>query len=214
MSIRLNEMECRIIGVLLEKSVTTPEQYPLSINALVNGCNQKSNRAPVLSLSEEEVKQTLESLKAKRLVQLSSGYGSRVDKVSQRFCNTEFGELKLTDQQMAIVAELLLRGAQTPGELRGRCQRMAAFSDMADVETTLASLQGFQPDALVRQLAREPGKREVRYQHCFNEAAPESEPTPLTREDSPPLTQRVAELEAALQCVLLRLDELERKAGS
>ncbi len=165
----LNENETRVIGVLLEKSVTTPEQYPLSVNALTNGCNQKSNRAPVMQLSESEVRQSLDSLKTKRLVQVSSGFGSRVDKVTHRFCNTEFGDLKLSEQQVAIIAELFLRGAQTPGELRGRCSRMAHFSNMADMEAALESLQAYQPDALVQSLPREPGKREIRYQHCFSD---------------------------------------------
>ncbi|RDV24460.1 DUF480 domain-containing protein [Alteromonas aestuariivivens] len=169
MAITLTDKECRVIGVLLEKSITTPEQYPLTINALTNGCNQKSNRAPLMNLTEEEVKTILAALNTKRLIQVSTGFGSRVDKITQRFCNTEFGELKLTEQQTAIMTELLLRGPQTPGELRGRCQRMARFSDMADVESSLASLQAYQPDPLVEQLPREPGKREARYAHLFTE---------------------------------------------
>ncbi|HAI71337.1 MAG TPA: DUF480 domain-containing protein, partial [Alteromonas australica] len=99
MTITLTENEARVIGVLLEKSVTTPEQYPLSLNALTNGCNQKSNRLPVTQYSEDDIIQTLDSLKAKRLIQLESGFGSRVTKYAHRFCNTEFGDLKLSEFQ-------------------------------------------------------------------------------------------------------------------
>ena len=148
MTTTLSEMEARVIGVLLEKSVTTPEQYPLSLNALTNGCNQKSNRLPVTQLTEDEVIKILDGLKGKRIVQASSGYGSRVDKYSHRFCNTEFGDIKLSDHQQAIITELLLRGPQTPGELRGRCQRIAQFADISDVEATISSLLAYQPERL------------------------------------------------------------------
>ncbi|WP_414827788.1 YceH family protein [Alteromonas sp. H39] len=197
----LNEIEIRIIGVLLEKSVTTPEQYPLSVNALTNGCNQKSNRAPVMQLSETEVRETLDSLKTKRLVQVSSGFGSRVDKITHRFCNTEFGDLKLSEQQLAIIAELFLRGPQTPGELRGRCSRMAHFSGMADMETALESLQAYQPDPLIRSMPREPGKREIRYQHCFGDSDAASEPTSAATEPAPRshATNHTHELDAVKQ---------------
>lgn len=222
MTTHLTENECRVIGVLLEKSITTPDQYPLSINALTNGCNQKSNRDPVTQFSEDDVKRIVEDLKDKRLVQLTTGFGSRVDKLQHRFCNTEFGDLKLSEQQLAVVTELLLRGPQTPGELRGRCQRLAHFSDMADIEATLASLQAYQPDALVRQLAREPGKREARYQHCFTESGGNNAPivndtvhTPVQRAEPrtelAALQAQVAELTTTLQSVLARLDALEQK---
>ncbi|AMJ94907.1 hypothetical protein AVL56_11780 [Alteromonas stellipolaris] len=167
MTTPLSDMEARVIGVLLEKSVTTPEQYPLSLNALTNGCNQKSNRLPVTQLTEDEVIKILDGLKGKRIVQASSGYGSRVDKYSHRFCNTEFGDIKLSDHQQAIITELLLRGPQTPGELRGRCQRLAQFADISDVEATISSLLAYQPDALIFSLPRESGKREIRYNHTF-----------------------------------------------
>jgi len=170
MTTTLSDMEARVIGVLLEKSVTTPEQYPLSLNALTNGCNQKSNRLPVTQLTEDEVIKILDGLKGKRIVQASSGYGSRVDKYSHRFCNTEFGDIKLSDHQQAIITELLLRGPQTPGELRGRCQRLAQFADISDVEATISSLLAYQPDALIYSLPRESGKREIRYNHTFCQA--------------------------------------------
>ncbi len=222
MTTHLTENECRVIGVLLEKSITTPDQYPLSINALTNGCNQKSNRDPVTEFSEDDVRRIIDDLKEKRLVQLTTGFGSRVDKLQHRFCNTEFGDLKLSEQQLAIITELLLRGPQTPGELRGRCQRLAHFSNMADVEATLASLQAYQPDTLVRQLAREPGKREARYQHCFTDQTDSSSTATVDTVQSPAhrlescndiasLQSQVAELTTTLQSVLARLDALEQR---
>src|SRR5947209_19681469 len=141
MKIELAPLEARVIGCLIEKQITTPDQYPLSLNALVNACNQKSNREPVLELDERTVQQTVDELGRKHLVVEKSGFGSRVPKYQHRFCNTEYGTLKLTPQELALVCELLVRGAQTPGELRARASRMASFSDVAQVEATLESLR-------------------------------------------------------------------------
>src|SRR6201992_3638211 len=131
LKVEVTALEARVIGCLIEKQITTPDQYPLSLNALVNACNQKSNRDPLLELSEAQVQQTLDGLSKKHLVMEKSGFGSRVPKYQHRFCNTEFGTLKFTPQELAIVCELLLRGPQTPGELRTRASRMAPFSDVA-----------------------------------------------------------------------------------
>ncbi len=120
MNIRLTADEARIIGALIEKQITTPDQYPLSLNALVNACNQKSNREPLMQLDEATVKFLVESLGRRHMVMERSGYGSRVPKYQQIFCNTQFGNLKFTPQETGIVCELLLRGPQTPGELRSR----------------------------------------------------------------------------------------------
>ena len=125
MNIEFTAHEARIIGCLMEKEVTTPEQYPLSINALTNACNQKSNRDPVLDLDETTVQQVVDGLLKKHLVSDRSGYGGRVTKYKQVFCNMEFGPLQFTAIERAIICELLVRGAQTPGELRTRCNRMA-----------------------------------------------------------------------------------------
>src|SRR5579871_6095228 len=140
LKIELTALEARVIGCLIEKAITTPDQYPLSLNALVNACNQKSNRDPVLDLSESEVQQTLDGLSRKHLVMEKSGFGSRVPKYQHRFCNTEFGNLVLDPQELAVVCELLLRGPQTPGELRGRASRMAPFSEVSETEATLTRL--------------------------------------------------------------------------
>ena len=134
MKIELTPVEARVIGCLLEKQVTTPDQYPLSLNALTNACNQKSNRDPVLALEESEVQRVIEALSRKHLVIERSGFGSRVPKFQQNFCNTEYGSLKFTPVELGIICELLLRGPQTPGELRSRVPRMATLADPGGIE--------------------------------------------------------------------------------
>ncbi|HEY3850927.1 MAG TPA: YceH family protein, partial [Steroidobacteraceae bacterium] len=125
MNIEFTPNEARVIGCLIEKEITTPDQYPLSLNALTNACNQKTNREPVLELSEPEVQQTLDSLMKKYMVSdKSAGYGGRVTKYRHRFCNTEFGPLKFSAQELGTLCVMLLRGPQTPGELRTRTNRL------------------------------------------------------------------------------------------
>ena len=160
----LNQIEQRIIGVILEKEVTTPDQYPLSLNSLTTGCNQKSNREPVLELNEAEVLDVIDGLIAKRIVVRDEAVLGRVDKYRHRFCNTEFGDLQFSEQQLAVICVLLLRGPQTPGELRSRTNRLANFAQVSEVEQ---ALQDLQQQSLVQQLPRQPGKRESRYQHLF-----------------------------------------------
>jgi len=163
----LSAAEARVIGCLIEKQITTPDQYPLSINALTNACNQKSNRDPVLNLAEAEVQQLIDALVRKHLMIERSGFGSRVAKYQHCFCNTEFSGLKFTLQELAIVCELLVRGPQTPGELRTRAARMTPFVDSGDVESALAALAARAEGALVVQLPREPGRRDSRYAQLF-----------------------------------------------
>ena len=167
MKYQLTAHEARVIGCLLEKQVTTPEQYPLSVNAVVTACNQKTNREPVMSLSESEVQALLDTLVKRHYLRTVSGFGNRVTKYEQRFCNSEFGDLKLSAGEVAVVTTLLLRGAQTPGELRSRAQRMYEFSDMAEVESVLEGLTTREDGPFVARLPREPGKRESRYMHLF-----------------------------------------------
>jgi len=167
MNMQLTLNETRVIACLIEKEIATPDQYPLSLNALVNACNQKSNRAPILELPESTVQETVDGLIKKFMVSRASGYGSRVSKYQHRFCNTEFGELKLSAQAVGILCELLLRGPQTPGELRTRCERLCKFTDAAEVEAELDKLAA-REQPLVVKLAREPGKREARYAHLFS----------------------------------------------
>jgi uncharacterized protein YceH (UPF0502 family) len=165
--IRLTPYEARVIGCLLEKHRTTPEHYPLSLNALTSACNQKSNRDPVLDLDEATVQDTIDTLMKSHYVSEKSGFGSRVTKYQHRFCNTEFGTLKFSEQEFGIVCVLLLRGPQTPGELRTRTERLCKFHDIHEVESTLDQLMQRDDGPFVTKLPRESGKREARYAHLF-----------------------------------------------
>lgn len=168
MLVQLTANQARVIGVLLEKEVTTPDQYPLSLNGLTLGCNQKSNREPVVNFAESDVQNILDELKDKKLTLEHTGSGSRVVKYKHRFCNTEFSDLKFSRQQLAIICVLLLRGPQTPGELRTRTNRLAEFTNVEEVEDTLAKLADLNDEQLVVKLSREPGKRDSRYAHLFS----------------------------------------------
>ncbi|EMK6589508.1 YceH family protein [Vibrio cholerae] len=167
MNIQLSPLEARVIGCLIEKEFTTPDHYPLTLNSLTTACNQKSNREPVLNLSEAEVQDTVEGLIARRLVSDESSFNSRTSKYQHRFCNTEFGDLKLNQQELGLICCLLLRGAQTPGELRTRTNRLCTFTDVKETEAVLERLANRDSGALVVKLPREPGKRESRYHHLF-----------------------------------------------
>ncbi|PNH81936.1 YceH family protein [Vibrio diazotrophicus] len=168
MNIELSPLEARVIGCLIEKEVTTPDYYPLTLNSLTAAVNQKSNREPVLSLSDAEVQDVVSELISRRLVSDESGFNSRASKFQHRFCNTEFGDLKLNEQELGIVCCLLLRGPQTPGELRTRTNRLCSFNDVKETEAVLERLAARELGALVVKLPREPGKRESRYQHLFS----------------------------------------------
>jgi uncharacterized protein len=216
MNIELSPIEARVIGCLIEKQITTPDQYPLSLNALVNACNQKSNRDPVMSADEAVIQNTLDHLIRKHLVIEKSGFGSRVPKFQHRFCNTEFGTLKFTPQELAIICELLVRGPQTPGELRTRAARMASFSEMGEVEAALESLSSRADGPFVVRLPREPGRRESRYAHLFSGAltipglTEESTANPSVASESAPsrlerLEEEVRQLKEELKSIKARL---------
>ncbi len=168
MTIELTPLEARVIGCLIEKEVTTPDYYPLTLNSLTAACNQKSNREPVLALSDAEVQDIVSGLISRHLVSDESGFNSRASKFQHRFCNTEFGDLKLSQQELGIICCLLLRGPQTPGELRTRTNRLCSFSDVKETEAVLESLAARESGSLVVKLPREAGKRESRYQHLFS----------------------------------------------
>lgn len=159
--------ETRVLGVLIEKEHTTPDQYPLSLNALTLACNQKSNRDPVLNLSEIDVQDNVDSLIKKGLI-CEVVFGSRVKKYRQRFGNTEFSEFSFSKKELAILCILFLRGPQTPGELRTRTNRLCEFSNVNDVDDTLKAFIERTGDNCLMQLPREPGKRESRYAHLFS----------------------------------------------
>ena len=214
----LTPNEVRVIGCLLEKESTTPDQYPLSLNALTSACNQKSARDPVMSLTATDVQVVLDDLVRKYLVSDRAGFGGRVKKYKHRFCNTEFGSLQFTDQERGALCVLMLRGPQTPGEIRTRTHRLCEFEDVGEVEAVLQSLAGHEAGPFVRRLPREPGKRESRYAHLLAGEAglPEASTEALPREATtavPPqasdLEQRVDELEAEVEALRQRLDRLE-----
>ncbi|MGR5237077.1 YceH family protein [Vibrio alfacsensis] len=214
MKVELTAIEARVIGCLIEKEVTTPDQYPLSLNALTNACNQKSNREPVMSLSEADVLDAVDALIERRLVSDESGFNARVSKYQHRFCNTEFGDLKLTEQEKGIVCCMLLRGAQTPGEIRTRTNRLATFNDVKEVENVLEHLASEDKDSLVVKLPREAGKRESRYMHLFCGEVDMSELAVAASLPSSAGSDRVVQLEQEVAQLREELDALKAQVES
>lgn len=213
----LTAMEARVIGCLIEKSIVTPDHYPLSVNALTNACNQKSSRDPVVNYSEIDVQDTLDQLVARSLVTEEFYTGSRVPKYQHRFCNTEFSDLQFNSGETAIVCMLLLRGPQTPGELRSRSGRLHAFASIGEVEQDLESLKQKTGGPFVEQLPREPGKREARYQELFcTESNLDSEETSnnaqVNHGSAVSLEARIADLEQTVADLTQRLAALEGQA--
>lgn len=220
MKIELTLQEARVLGCLMEKEATTPENYPLSINALTNACNQKSNRDPVLHLGETEVQQVVDALVKKHLVSDRSGYGGRVTKYKHVFCNTEFGSLKFTDLERAIICELLVRGPQSAGELRTRCNRMTPVADVGEVEAALQSLGAHVSGPFVVRLPRAPGTRDARYAHLLSgdaQGAPADEPADAPEPAAVPrsgLTERVQSLEAQVEALQRELAEIRESLAT
>jgi uncharacterized protein len=159
----LSPVAARVLGSLVEKEITTPEYYPLSLNALANACNQKNNREPVLNLDEDQIRQALHQLEDDGLAGAARGTDSRVAKYEHRMQEV----FNFTRGEIAVVCVLLLRGPQTPGELRGRAERMHRFEELSDVQSTLQRLMQREPP-LVKVLPRQPGTKEARYAHLFS----------------------------------------------
>ena len=220
MKIQLTALESRILGALIEKEITTPDQYPLSLNALINACNQKTNRDPVMSLDEATVQQALDGLSKRHLILERSGFGSRVVKYRHRLCNGDHNPLQMTAQEVAVITELMLRGPQTPGELRSRSQRLASFTDLGDIETTLEMLATRDDGPFGLRLPKMPGAREARYCQlltgepdieAMTNAAAQSVPAPGAPEGSSTvqsLVERIEALEAQVQGLLDRFNEV------
>jgi uncharacterized protein len=208
----LTPLEARVIGCLIEKQITTPDQYPLSLNSLTAACNQKSNRDPVLDLAGSEVQETVDGLMKKHLVtDRSGGVGGRVTRYRHRFCNTQFGQLSLAPRELAVICELLLRGPQTPGELRSRASRLAPMQDVSEVEAALQDLAS-REEPLVAQLPREPGKRESRWMQLFTgEAPPALAPPPPAVARPGSRDERLARMEARLDALQDDLEVLRRR---
>lgn len=166
----LDENEIRILGSMIEKSIVTPDLYPLTLNALTNACNQKSARSPVMSLTQGEVQHTVRQLEAKHLVRSEENFKSRTEKYTQRFCNTRYSDLHFSPAELAIVCLLMLRGPQTPGELRSRSGRLHQFADNSEVLASLRTLIDREAGALVIELPRTPGRKDPEYMHLFGGA--------------------------------------------
>ena len=206
--LNLSANEARIIGCLMEKSVTTPDQYPLTLNALTNACNQKSSREPVMSLPQGVVQHDARLLESKHLLRIEDSFKRGVEKYAQRLCNTSFSELQFDAAQFAIVCLLLLRGPQTPGELRARSGRLHEFADNAAVTEALTALIEREGEALAVQLPRTPGRKDAEYMHLFSgpvdmqahaeKARSESGTGSPARVSMAELAQRVTDLETEI----------------
>jgi len=206
LTLDLTDNETRVIGCLMEKSITTPDQYPLTLNALTNACNQKSARAPVMSLSQGAVQHTVRELEGKHLLRVEENFKRGVEKYTQRLCNSSFSELQFDAAQFSIVCLLLLRGPQTPGELRAHSGRLHEFADNNAVVTALESLLDYAGTTLVVKLPRTPGRKDSEYMHLSSgevdlaahaekaEAAQASGDSP--RSSMAQLEQRISDLEA------------------
>lgn len=209
MDLQLNPVEQRVLGCLIEKEMATPEYYPLTLNGLVNACNQKSNRSPVMALSSEVVKQTLYELRAehKLAVEVSSS-GSRTMKYRHCFAD----HWNFSPAKMSIICELLVRGPQTPGDLRAHASRLHPFADSAEVEEILNGLESYEGGPFVIQLEKEPGKRERRWAQLFSEL-PETEAVqtelPITGNDGPTREDRIQTLEAEVAELRSELAEVK-----
>ncbi len=206
----LSDIECRVLGALIEKDITTPDYYPLSLNALVNACNQKNNRDPVMNLDENTVRDALHSLQEKRLAGPAGGADSRVTKYEHRSQEV----FNFTRAETAIMDVLLLRGPQTPGELRGRTERMYRFEELSDVQASLQKLMQREPP-LVKMLPRQPGTKEARYAHLLAgdvegyTVPPEAASTRASDDDS-----RVARLENEVAELRRELGDLKQQMES
>ena len=166
--LQLTANEIRVIGCLMEKSVVTPDQYPLTLNALTNACNQKSSRKPVMSLQQGIAQRTARDLEAKHLVRVEENFKRGVEKYSQRFCNSRYSEYQFDAAEFAIICLLLLRGPQTPGELRANSGRLHTFADNAAVVAALSGLIERERGPIVVQLPRTPGRKDAEYMHLFS----------------------------------------------
>ena len=200
MDLLLHPIEVRVLSSLLEKEITTPEYYPLSLNALINACNQKSNREPTVNFDQETVEHALQTLRDKGLLLTITGAGSRVPKYGHRISE----KLNLGRRELAIVCELMLRGPQTPGELRTRADRMHSFDDLTQVESVIEHL----PE-LITKLPRRPGEKEARYAHLLSGAPAISENEAEVVQ--PMRTDRIANLEAEVAELRSDLESLKEQ---
>ena len=218
MKVELDAIEVRVLGSLVEKGLTTPDYYPMTVSALTNACNQKSNRDPVMNLSESQVLDTLESLSQKYLAWEKGGAGGRVPRYAHKLSDTLTKTYDFSKSQLGVLAVLFLRGPQTPGEIRARTTRMCEFHSLSEVEDTLAALAEREDGPYVAELPREPGRRERRYAHLFGGpvdlAAFHTEAVHERSEaQDGELAQRVAMLEEQVSALADELAALRRELG-
>ncbi len=215
MDIQLNQEEARIIGCLLEKAVTTPDQYPLSLNALTNACNQKSSRNPVMVFHQGDVQRTVRELKDKHLVSIDQSFKSNTEKYTQRLCNTLLSECQFDQAEYAIVCLLLLRGPQTPGELRSRSGRLHQFEDNQQVVESLKALMDREGGPAVARLPRQSGRMDHEYAHLFSGDIDSTaeEPRIVQRASAPNRDQQIGKLEARLETLEKALIRLAEQLG-
>lgn len=209
MDILLNDTEVRVLGALVEKEITTPDYYPLSLNALVNACNQKSNRHPVMNLDEDAVREALASLNEKGLAGAASGADSRVTKYEHRLQEA----FNFTRPEIAVLCVLMLRGPQTPGELRGRAERLQRFDDLDAVHLALQHLMKREPP-LAKVLPRQPGTKEARYAHLLAGDVEAWQPEPgseTTVAAGSPDSERLARLEDDVAALQKEIAELKQQ---
>ncbi len=216
----LSKEEARIIGCLMEKSVTTPNQYPLTLNALTNACNQKSARNPVMKLDKGEVQRTVRSLDSKNLVRIAENFKSGVEKYTQRLCNSRYGNYQFEAAEFAIICLLLLRGPQTPGELRANSGRLHQFADNEAVRQALNALVNHEEGPLVIKLPRMQGRKDSEYMHllsgqvdsaAYAAEAEANKPAAASKSSSAQLEARVGALEAEIAEIKELLAELGSK---
>jgi uncharacterized protein YceH (UPF0502 family) len=224
---KLTATECRVLGCLMEKSVITPDQYPLTLNALTNACNQKSGRHPVMSLDPGVVQRSARELQSKHLVRVDENFRSGVEKYRQRLCNTTHSDFQFEPAQFAIICLLLLRGPQTPGELRAHSGRLHTFADNQAVVDALKGLIERESDPLVAQLPRLPGRKDSEYMHLLSgpidltahaaqaaEAATARPAGTSERIGVQDLAERLTRLEAEVETLKARLNTLSGRGGS
>lgn len=218
---KLTDHEVRVLGCLMEKSVVTPEQYPLTLNALMLACNQKSSRDPMLNLTPVQTQHAARDLEAKLLLKREENFRSGIEKFQQRFCNTAFSSVQLSAQQFGALCLLLLRGAQTPGEIRSRAGRLCSFDTNEEAAAVLQSLIDREGGPLVARLPRRPGRQDHEYTHLLAgeiESAPvdavaRTGAVSVDRGDRADRGDRIAQLEARVAALEAALDALRADLG-
>ncbi|MDH3314980.1 MAG: YceH family protein [Gammaproteobacteria bacterium] len=220
MDIHLTPVEARVLGSLMEKAATTPDSYPLSLNAVIAACNQKSNREPIMSLDQTQTLEALDGLMSKRLAREKTTSGSRVTKYVHRLSGTLGLTREFSPQELGVLCVLMLRGAQTVGEIRGRTHRLCEFQNLGEVEHTLSGLMSGEDGPYVTKLPRQPGRKEARYAHLLcgdvePGAQEATEATPSAGAPSGDLRNRdrIAALERAMEEIRGELKEIKKRLG-